>query len=465
MLFNSFTFVVFLALVLTAHWWLSGRQARNLLLLAASYVFYAWWDYRFLVLIAVSSAVDYACGCALGQSRYTGRRKLILATSLMVNLGVLIAFKYFDFFIHSTTDMLHLLGLHPDWPTLTVILPVGISFYTFQTLSYTIDVYRRKIAPCSDVVSFFLFVAFFPQLVAGPIEKARRLIPQLTADRAFDMQQAAAGLRYVLLGFLLKVVIADNLSPIVDRVYADPHSFSSASLLFATYCFAFQIYGDFAGYSFIAIGVAAMFGIELSMNFRMPYLSQSVGEFWRRWHISLSSWFSEYVYVALLGGNRVAPARRVMNVLAVFLASGLWHGANWTFVVWGAVNGVMYFIRRPFKGDSGGIRAFVNALICFNMICCAWIFFRSQSVSEGFAILARLLSMSAGTGLSVASLVSCATGIVGVLCWEQMQAKVPSVIDITRFSRRSRAGIYGAALAVLFFCGSFDRTPFIYFQF
>ena len=462
MLFNSLIFPLFLAIVLTLHWGLRGHTHRTVLLLAASYAFYGWWDYRFLALILLSSLVDYQCGIRIENAKTLRHRRQLLYTSLVVNLGVLACFKYFGFFLENLVQLLSRLGIHPDWPTLNIILPVGISFYTFQTLSYTIDVYRGKIHACQKPLTFFLFVAFFPQLVAGPIEKARRLLPQLSTFRRFDRQQAVLGVRFMLLGYLLKSVVADNMAPIVNEVYGNPDDFSAISLLFATYCFAFQIYGDFAGYSYIAIGVAAMFGVRLATNFERPYLSQSVREFWKRWHISLSSWFAEYFYVHLLGGNRAARSRRIANVFATFVVSGIWHGANWTFVLWGLLNGAMYFVGRPFR-STGRVRSLLNAALCFHLVCLGWIFFRASSVGQGLTIAGSILSNEEGQSIPGNTLLMLSVAMLSVLLLERYQSQ-GTIVELPP-SKWVRLCVYTMALLIFFFLGNFDRQPFIYFQF
>ena len=446
-----------------AYWLCRKQKNRNRILLASSYVFYGWWDWRFLGLILISSLVDYQCGLKIGSSAADSQKKRWLAVSLCVNLGLLCTFKYLNFFAESTATMLQMLGYRAGWSTLHVVLPVGISFYTFQTLSYTIDVYRGKCDVCSKPLDFFLFVAFFPQLVAGPIEKAHILLPQLQKARRLEIDSARHGLRCILYGFLLKSVVADNLTAFVDGVYNQPESASGFELLMATYGFAFQIYGDFAGYTWIAIGCAALFGIRLTQNFRSPYLSESPREFWHRWHISLSAWFSEYVYIGLFGGARVSGFRHVLNILLTFLISGLWHGANWTFVIWGGLNGILYFVAAPFRGSWWSKQ--LNAMVCFHMICATWILFRADSVATAMTIFERIAywsptQMAAGTVPSwypVAIIPLCVVGM------EIIGGDSPGVLQ--QYTQTTRWLIYSLALFALFFLGVFDRTPYIYFQF
>ena len=346
-----------------------------------------------------------------------------------------------------------------------IILPVGISFYTFQTLSYTIDVYRGKCPVCRDPLTFFLFVAFFPQLVAGPIERARRLIPQLEASKTFNARNAEQGLRYILYGYFLKLVVADNLARIVDTVYRDPYAHSGWDLILATYSFAFQIYGDFAGYSYIAIGSAALFGINLCQNFRSPYFAMSIKEFWTRWHISLSTWFKDYVYIWALRGSRVTPLRRVCNVIATFTLSGLWHGANWTFLFWGLLNGSFYFLPAVFR-QRHPICSLVNTLVTFNLICVGWIFFRAENLVAAFQILRTIVTDPFPKlellGISEALLL---LNLALLLIFEFIQRNREDVIVLDRFPRFVRWGAYYLMALLIFFTGQFSRVPFIYFQF
>ena len=344
MLFNSFTFGIFLSLVFLIYWGGLRRSIRgqNLLLLAASYLFYGWWDWRFLSLIAISSAVDYAVGQGFARVQDKSSRRWLLGVSLFVNLGMLAVFKYFNFFVETAVQLISTLGFSPNEFSLQIILPVGISFYTFQTLSYTIDVYHRKIEPTQDIIAFFAFVSFFPQLVAGPIERAADLLPQFLKPREFDSALARSGLRLILWGMFKKVVIADNLAPVVDRTFANFTILPTLSLLMGILFFAFQIYCDFSGYSEIAVGSARLIGFKLTQNFNYPYLSRNVGEFWRRWHITLSSWFRDYLYIPLGGSRTSTRWRHLLNLIITFTLSGLWHGANWTFVSWGVLHGLFY---------------------------------------------------------------------------------------------------------------------------
>jgi D-alanyl-lipoteichoic acid acyltransferase DltB (MBOAT superfamily) len=333
---------LFLPLVFALYWGVcKGQRAQNLLLIAASYVFYGWWDPRFLLLLFASSFSDYWLGILIDRSDDPRVRKRTLILSLVFNLGILGFFKYFNFFIGSMAEALAALGFQPNLPTLRVILPIGVSFYTFQSISYTIEIYRRHMKPVHDPFAYLAFVSFFPHMVAGPIMRAVDLLPQMMKPRVFTYANGVSGLRLILYGLFKKVVIADSLSPFVEEAFHLPGFQHGPDLLLGAVFFAFQIYGDFSGYSDIAIGSAKLFGIELMTNFRTPYLSRNIGEFWQRWHISLSSWFRDFLYISM-GGNRVGRWRRVRNVMVTFLLSGLWHGANWTFVAWGAIHGLLY---------------------------------------------------------------------------------------------------------------------------
>lgn len=405
MFFNSIDFAVFLPIVFAIYWLLKGRtRAQNLFLVLASYVFYGWWDWRFLSLIVLSSAVDYFLALRI-VSASESRRKLLLGCSLTVNLGLLGVFKYYNFFADSFVDAFSLMGFEMKRSGLNIVLPVGISFYTFQTLSYTIDVYRRRIEPVRDGVAFFAFVSFFPQLVAGPIERAAHLLPQFEDQREFNYSRAVDGLRQMLWGFFKKVVVADNCAEWVNRIFDAPDQYHGAMLIFGVFLFAFQIYGDFSGYSDIAIGLSRLFGFSLMRNFAYPYFSRDIAEFWRRWHISLSTWFRDYLYIPL-GGNRGTRWQSIRNVFVVFLMSGLWHGANWTFVVWGFLH-ALYFLplwlagsHRSHTGPVAPGRRLPSWRDALQIACTAvltglaWIFFRAASLSDAvhylYGIVTRL---------------------------------------------------------------------------
>ncbi len=343
MLFNSPAFIFFLVLAFSVYWLILGksRRSQNVFLLLCSYFFYAYWDYRFLGLIALSSLIDYTAGQMIPRAKTRKGKKFWLWASIVFNIGMLGLFKYFNFFMDSFEALFQKIGFHADFPTLYLILPLGISFYTFQTMSYTIDVYREKIKPTSDPIAFFTYVSFFPQLFAGPIERAGHLVPQFGKDRNFELDAAKDGLRQILGGLFMKVVIADSCSPLVDTVYTNPSNMGTLTIgYFLFVLYPIQVYCDFAGYSNIAIGTARLFGFNLTQNFAFPYFAKNMTDFWRRWHITLLSWFTEYVYYPL-GGSRVSVAKHAFNVFLIFLISGAWHGASWNFVIWGILHGII----------------------------------------------------------------------------------------------------------------------------
>ncbi|MBL0126395.1 MAG: MBOAT family protein [Flavobacteriales bacterium] len=406
MLFNSLDFAIFLPLVFLGYWFVfRRRRSQNVFLLVASYVFYGWWDPRFLGLIVLSSLVDYIVGLRLHATGSARIRRGLLWTSIIANLGILGTFKYFNFFAGNLEGLFSLFGRPLALTHLDIVLPVGISFYTFQTMSYTIDVYRRQLEPAKDIVEFFAYVSFFPQLVAGPIERAINLLPQFQRDRSFDRAKAVDGLRQILWGLFKKVVIADNAATLADPIFDHYELHGGSTLLFAAVLFSFQIYCDFSGYSDIALGTARLFGFDLMQNFAFPYFSRDIAEFWRRWHISLSTWFRDYLYIPL-GGSRGGLALSIRNTLIVFLVSGFWHGANWTFVAWGALHALFFLpllisgrnrrhVAAP-VGNSGlpSARELVGMLFTFGCVVIAWVFFRSANVEEAIDLLVRMCSPS-----------------------------------------------------------------------
>ncbi|MDN3644276.1 MBOAT family O-acyltransferase, partial [Lutimonas halocynthiae] len=337
MLFNSLDFAIFLPIVFVLYWFVTNKNLKlqNLLIVVASYVFYGWWDWRFLSLILFSTLVDYTVGRKLRDENNGSRRLLLLWTSIIVNLGFLGFFKYYNFFLDNFIEAFSFFGYVFKAGSLQIILPVGISFYTFQTLSYTIDVYKKKLEPTKDFIAFAAFVSFFPQLVAGPIERATNLLPQFYKKRTFDSNKAIDGLKQILWGLFKKVVIADNAAQFANEIFNNSGDYSGSTLFLGALFFAFQIYGDFSGYSDIAIGTSRLFGFNLMKNFAFPYFSRDIAEFWRRWHISLSTWFRDYLYIPL-GGSRGGLSMKIRNTFIIFIVSGFWHGANWTFIVWGA---------------------------------------------------------------------------------------------------------------------------------
>lgn len=478
MLFNSLAFAIFLPLVFALYWSIGRERLRlqNLLLLAASYVFYGWWDWRFLSLIVISSAVDYIVGHRIADAEQTGRRKILLTISLAVNLGFLGVFKYYDFFVTSMADLLESVGMQANPHTLGIILPVGISFYTFQTLSYSIDIYRRRMEPSRDPVAFFAFVSFFPQLVAGPIERAANLLPQFNHKRTFNTTEAEDGMRQILWGLIKKVVVADNAARSVDLIFSDPGTYPPPMILAGVFLFAIQIYGDFSGYSDIAIGTSRLFGFKLMQNFAFPYFSRDIAEFWRRWHISLSSWFRDYVFIPL-GGSRGSKFFSIRNIVITFTVSGLWHGANWTYVVWGLLNGMAYIplMLLDKNKDSTGVVAdgrllpSVSDLVkmgsTFAFTLLAWVFFRAANISEAFFIL-KTMATTSWLGATDWGLmpVHVLFGLALMVCeWPQREKQ--HALQIGALVPAVRWFIYCALIVVLFVFGYFGETTFIYFQF
>lgn len=475
MLFNSIEYILFLPVIFSLYWFVfkDSLRIQNILLLVASYFFYGWWDWRFLGLIVVSSIVDYYVGRELGKSNHSKRRKILLGVSLVVNLGILGFFKYFNFFIESAIVALGSIGIQAHASTLQLILPVGISFYTFQTLSYSIDIYRKKLEPVDDMVSFFAFVSFFPQLVAGPIERASQLLPQFSKTRTFEPVKAADGLRQIVWGLFKKVVIADNLAFHVDYIFANSGTLDASTLLLGAVFFAFQIYGDFSGYSDIAIGTARLFGFDLMKNFATPYFSRDIGEFWRRWHISLSTWFRDYLYIPL-GGSRTTKGRQILNGLITFTVSGFWHGANWTFVVWGFLNGLYYvpsiLLNREKKQGTvarnswfPSVKELLQIISTFGLVTLAWIFFRAENVSHALEYIRNLFSLSIFE--LPKSNRSPVPYVLLLILVEWIQRHKEHGLEIARLSRFTRPVLYVMVVMAILLFGFDDSESFIYFQF
>ncbi|NNC85004.1 MAG: MBOAT family protein [Bacteroidia bacterium] len=405
MLFNSIDFAIFLPIVFALYWFVVNKNLKlqNALIVASSYLFYSFWDWRFLALIIISTLVDYIVGLRLGKEENNTNRKLLLWTSIIVNLGFLGFFKYYNFFLENFITAFTFFGSEISANSLNIILPVGISFYTFQTLSYTIDIYKRKLQPTKDIVAFAAFVSFFPQLVAGPIERATNLIPQFCAKREFNYSKSIDGLRQILWGLFKKVVIADNCAEYANAIFNNSADHSGSTLVLGALFFTFQIYGDFSGYSDIAIGTARLFGINLMRNFSFPYFSRDIAEFWRRWHISLSTWFRDYLYIPL-GGSRGNAWNKIRNIFIIFLVSGFWHGANWTFIIWGALN-ALYFLplmltkrnRKNINIVAQGkllpsIREVSLMLLTFGLTVFAWIFFRAENIGHAFQYISGIFN-------------------------------------------------------------------------
>ena len=407
MLFNSLDFAIFLPIVFLLYWCVVQKNLKlqNALIVVASYVFYGWWDWRFLSLIIFSTVVDYFIGQRLRTEYKHSKRKLLLWTSIVVNLGFLGFFKYYNFFVENFVDAFSLFGMQIHANSLNIILPVGISFYTFQTLSYTIDVYRKKLEPTKVFMAFSAFVCFFPQLVAGPIERATNLLPQFYKKRRFEYNKAVDGLRQILWGLFKKVVIADNCAEFANQIFNNSADMNGSTLVLGAIFFTFQIYADFSGYSDIAIGTSRLFGFDLKQNFATPYFSRDIAEFWRRWHISLSTWFRDYLYIPL-GGSRGSTWMKVRNTFAIFLVSGFWHGANWTFIIWGLLNAI-YFLPLLLTNNNRknlgvvaegkllpSFRELIAMLSTFGLTVFAWIFFRAENLSHAFKYICGIFSES-----------------------------------------------------------------------
>jgi len=475
MIFNSIAFLLFLPITFLLYWAISKKSLKlqNLYILGVSYFFYGWWDWRFLFLIASSSLVDYWLSNKIHQAKSKNHKKYFLSLSILMNLGLLGFFKYFNFFTDSFVDLFNTIGFEADYITLKIILPIGISFYTFQTLSYTIDVYREKLKPSNSIIQFFAYVSFFPQLVAGPIERATNLLPQFQKKRTFDYHQAADGMRQMLWGFFKKVVVADNCGVFVDRAFANPDASSSGELFIAMIFFAFQLYGDFAGYSDIAIGSARLFGFKLKQNFAFPYFARDIAEFYRRWHMSLTNWFKDYVYFPL-GGSREGLKISIRNVFIIYLINGFWHGANWTFIFWGFLNALYYvplmLFRRHRKNlEIVAANSFFPSLRevyaiteTFIVTCFIRVFFRAESITDAFTYIRRIFSFE-GSSLKnldkVTILVIC---IMLVFEWFHRTKKHGLAIDNQNVYVRWSIYLFIFILILLFGKSS---DSFIYFQF
>jgi D-alanyl-lipoteichoic acid acyltransferase DltB (MBOAT superfamily) len=484
MLFNSIEFAIFLP-VTFAVYWLLGRRVRwqNLFVVAASYLFYGWWDWRFLVLIAITTLCSYASGIAIGRAKAEGVSKKVgpkfwLWANIILNLLILCTFKYYDFFAQSFADLF--LDGKADGLLLHLVLPVGISFYTFQALSYSIDVYRGTMRPTRDVVAFVAYVSFFPQLVAGPIERATSLLPQFEQGRRMDYRQCVDGLRQMLWGFFKKMVVADSCALYVDPIFAHPDWFNSTSLLLAAVLFSIQIYGDFSGYSDIAIGCAKLFGIRLRRNFNVPYFSRDIAEFWRRWHISLTTWFRDYIYIPL-GGSRVPKGRVVLNTFVIFLVSGLWHGANWTFVAWGAYHALLFLPlillgrnRRYTDTVAEGralptLREAGQMLLTFLLAVTGWVLFRADSIGQAFEYYRLMFGglLKGGAPTITAPIDAWAVGVSVALMTVVEWLNRGEEHGFCRQPRR-RAVRWAGYVAIIYLIGAFmvtNEMPFIYFQF
>lgn len=487
MLFNSIDFAIFLPIVFILYWFLINRNLKlqNLLIVLASYVFYGWWDWRFLSLILFSTIVDYSVGLGLLKQENQSKRKLLLWISIIVNLGFLGFFKYYNFFLDNFITAFSFFGMKLKADSLNIILPVGISFYTFQTLSYSIDVYKRKLAPTRDFIAFAAFVSFFPQLVAGPIERATHLLPQFYKKRNFDYTLAVDGLRQILWGLFKKIVIADNAAEMVNYIFNHTASYSGTTLILGAVLFAYQIYCDFSGYSDIAIGTARLFGFDLMQNFNFPYFSRDIAEFWRRWHISLSTWFRDYLYIPL-GGSRGNTLFKIRNTFIIFVVSGFWHGANWTFIVWGALN-ALYFLPLLLTKNNRknldtvahekrlpSLKEFFQMFLTFSLTVAAWIFFRSENIGSALTYFQKI-----GQGLLHKTVYTQTLDFISnkmgyafpvlllsfiLLEWLGRNNKYAIEKFAFRWHRVFRYAFYYALIAALFYFGGKEQE-FIYFQF
>jgi len=472
-LFNTTRFALFFSLVFVAYWLLGRRErAQNVLLVLVSNYFYACWDYRFLPLLWFSMLVDYFVGLGLDASEDPRRRKRLITLSVTVQLGILGLFKYLNFFVDSGAALLARLGFHVAPKALGIVLPVGISFYTFQTMSYTIDVYRRVIRAERSLLSFATFVSLFPQLVAGPIERARRILPQINAPRVLSPEAIYAGCELILFGLYKKVFVADNLAPLVDDSFARTGSLTRAEAWLALYAFAFQIYTDFSGYTDIARGTARLLGFDFALNFRRPYFAKSPSEFWQRWHISLSSWLRDYLYIPL-GGNRRGTARTLRNLFLTMLLGGLWHGASWTFVLWGAYHGLLLIAHRllepllarvrPRRAAARGAWSVLSCAVLFHLVVLGWLPFRARSLAEVRGVLTALAQHAGPLGdaaLSLKRLIFCTALLVLVELLEELK---PNFLAQRAFWMRGF--VYAALLVSLMIAGAPGGQTFIYFQF
>ncbi|SDH02697.1 MBOAT family O-acyltransferase [Psychroflexus sediminis] len=482
MLFNSIEFSIFLPIVFILYWFVTKRNLslQNSLIVIASYIFYGWWDWRFLSLIIFSTLIDYTIGLQLKREENQLKRKILLWTSIIVNLGFLGVFKYYNFFLDSFYDVIPGLQVVLGFNTLDIILPVGISFYTFQTLSYTIDVYKRKLEPTKDFIAFSAFVSFFPQLVAGPIERATNLLPQFYKKRTFNYNKAVDGMRQILWGLFKKIVIADNCAEFANQIFNNSSDMNGSSLALGALFFTFQIYGDFSGYSDIAIGTSRLFGFNLMQNFAFPYFSRDIAEFWRRWHISLSTWFRDYLYIPL-GGSRGGTLMKVRNTFIIFIVSGFWHGANWTFIVWGALNAIFFLPLLLTKKNRNNLEIVAQnkyiptlkelflMLGTFGLTVFAWIFFRAENIGHAFNYISKILSKSFFEtpkffGMRNALITIILIGIFVIIEWLGREQKFAIENIGFKLNKPLRhITYYAIIIAIFWFAGK--EQQFIYFQF
>lgn len=483
MLFNSLSFSIFLPVVFILYWFVFKRsfKAQNIMLLICSYYFYGAWDYRFLFLLMFSTALDYFSGIMISEAKTKKLKLTWLWISIGINLGFLGFFKYYNFFIVSFAELLSNFGLSANVWTLQIILPVGISFYTFHGLSYVIDIYYDRIVPERNVVNYSLFVSYFPLLVAGPIERATHLLPQLQKERKFEFQNATDGLKQILWGLFKKIVIADNCAEYANLIFNNSSQYSGSTLLLGAFFFAVQIYGDFSGYSDIALGSSRLLGIELLRNFNFPYFSRDIAEFWRRWHISLSTWFRDYLYFPL-GGSRVSTAIKVRNTFIIFLVSGFWHGANWTFIAWGLLN-ALYFMPLLLTSKNRvhleivaqeklfpTFRELRNMIVTFFLVNIAWVFFRAESLNHAFHYLGTIFSRSLFTvpnfrGMQSAFITLALVVFFFFIEWLGREHKYALSNFGAKWHWTLRWFFFAFLIFLMGMYMTTEETPFIYFQF
>ena len=482
MLFNSINFACFLPIVFFLYWFVAKRNLKfqNILLLVSSYFFYACWDYRFLFLLMFSTLLDYYSGIKINEASKTKSKKFWFWLSISINLGFLGVFKYYNFFADSFSDALSQIGIQVNFITLQVILPVGISFYTFHGLSYVIDIYKERIKPEKNFVDYSVFVSFFPLLVAGPIERATHLLPQIQKKRVFNYTQAVDGLKQILWGLFKKIVIADNCARFANIIFNDSDLYPGSTLVLGALFFTFQIYCDFSGYSDIALGIARLFGIELLRNFAFPYFSRNIAEFWRRWHISLSTWFRDYLYIPL-GGSKGGMWMKVRNTFIIFLVSGFWHGANWTFIVWGALNAIYFLPSLLLKNNRNyldsvaqgklmpTLKEFFQILTTFGFTVFAWIFFRAENIHHALSYISKIFSLSLfsnpyfpGIGLAISTIFL--TIVFVLMEWIGRESQYATQNLIPTRPRSLRWIVYGLIIICIIVYGGGEQQ-FIYFQF
>lgn len=477
MIFNSIDFLIFLPIVFILYWQLKNNiNLQNLFIVVVSYIFYGWWDYRFLFLISFTSLCSFYSGIMIDYYQSDkSKKRLIAICNILINIGILAVFKYYNFFIQSLSYLLSQFGIHLDFITINIILPVGISFYTFQALSYTIDVYRGDIKASHNIISFFAYISFFPQLVAGPIERSTNLLPQFSSIRTFKYETAIDGLRQMLWGFFKKIVVADNCAAGVNHVFAEIDSLDSISLFYGALMFSMQIYGDFSGYSDIAIGTSKIFGIKLMRNFNYPYFSRDIAEFWRKWHISLTTWFRDYLYIPM-GGSRYGKLKSIKNTLIIFLTSGLWHGANWTFLLWGAYHALLFIpllITNKNRKHLAGIaehsiipsfKELIQMTTTFILVLMGWIIFRAENIGIAIKYYNRMFTNFELTLPEYGKTALIWIIIMLVAEWLQRDKQHTLQIENSIQNKYIRHFIYYAIISIIIIFQG-ETAQFIYFQF